>query len=99
MKRPDKAFLKAICACPNCGGNIQLSTGEITCHKCHSSFLEFKGSPVLLSERNPLFKASDYTEQSTSDHKLGNKTTQKKRGLIQLIKRNMPSKSINLVPR
>jgi uncharacterized protein YbaR (Trm112 family) len=95
MKRPDKNFLQAICACPERNGNLSFNLSESICTRCLLKFKKYNGIPVIFSRKNFLFRDSDYTEEYSSGHLEKHSATVKQK-MTHLLKKYMPSKSINL---
>ena len=94
MKRPSKDFLEAICACPDCGGDLALSESDRICMQCSSQSQNYKAAPVMLPAENLLFNDSDYVE--TDSDRLDFSAQKSGRKIVKILKKYMPSKSVNL---
>lgn len=90
MKRMPINELVVLLACPECGADVKEVGQAFECSGCAASYGLFRNCPVLLSETNELFPASDYSQSEKQTPTAGRPR------LIHKIKRLIPKKSINL---
>ena len=93
MKQLDKSFLEKNCICLECGGFIDFSKEKIICKSCSNQYPSYKNIPVLISRENILFKPQDY---ALNRDKKDDISTKNRGGIGYLLKKYMPSKSVNL---
>jgi SAM-dependent methyltransferase len=82
----------SLLACPECKGDVNIDEEKIICYKCNNIYPIENGIPVLINEKNSIFKISDFKIHRGNDDTTGGRFQKKNKKLLNYL---LPNNSTN----